>query len=141
MSERDYDILMDALGELNDETPRIRISPDSPPKPDVLFGLDTKLFEAQNEESSYWDKIGKDANWHGDEVETKTVWSGGVPPGQGAKRKRADPHEHAHEHEHGECGCEDQVEGDIGEVQPLAKEDLDAALAKLNFEIYRGESK
>lgn len=140
VSERNYDILMDALGELNDETPRIRISPDSPPKPEILFGLDTKLFEAQNEESSYWDKIGKDANWHGDEVETKTVWSGGVPPGQGAKRKRADAHAHEHDHGQGECGCGDEGEIEAGEVLPISNGDLDAALAKLNFEIYRGRS-
>lgn len=152
---------MDALGELNDETPRIRISPDSPPTPEILFGLDTKLFEksVSGEEAKYWDGVGAKAGWHGDEVETRTIWSGGREPGVGgvggAKRKRGEGQ--GHQHGEGEsCACEDvdaavaKSSTDSGgaaetteasaEVNPISREELDQALSKLNFEIYRGTS-
>ena len=134
---------MDHLGTLNDTTPRIRISEDKPVQPDVVFGLDTKLFEARADEGEYWAEIGKGAGWHGDEVETKTVWRGGGVPGR--KRRKVE-HSHEHDHEHKEngngdaCGCHHDAEEEevVGEVQPVDKAVLEQLLEKLSFEIYRG---
>lgn len=128
MTEREYDILLDTLGDLNDTTPRIRISPSNPPKPEILFGLDTKLFEQSGDEVSYWDKIGQDGGWHGDEVETKSISLGG----ESKKRKR---HNHA---EGEECGCEAEEEVKEG-AKGVERQALEEQLKKLNFEIYRGE--
>lgn len=129
---------MDALGELNDQTPRIRISEASPPTPDILFGLDTKLFEKKGDEEAFWKAKGDEGGWHGDEVETRTVWRGG------GKRKRTGAH--AHEHQEGGCGCEGEgaegkVEGEekSGDIVPVEKQVLEESLRKLNFEIYRGK--
>lgn len=134
---------MDALGELNDQTPRIRISQDSPPKPEILFGLDTKLFERRNDEENYWKTIGQEGGWHGDEVETKTVWLGGT---SGKKRKRAEgSHEegtvdHPHSHGAGEaCECDTERTEEEQRAEPTEREALEEQLTKLNFEIYRGK--
>ena len=132
---------MDALGELNDQTPRIRISEQSPPSTDVIFGLDTKLFEKKGDEEAFWKAKGDEGGWHGDEVETRTVWRGGA----GGKRKRAEEQAHEREHTEGDCGCEgDNAGADdggiSGEVVPVETDVLEASLRKLNFEIYRGES-
>lgn len=136
---------MDALGELNDQTPRIRISEQSPPSPDIIFGLDTKLFEKKGDEEAFWKLKGEEGGWHGDEVETRTVWKGGVAGGGKRKRDQGNGHGHVHKaDEEGVCGCEgDGVEGTseaAGTVEPVEKEVLEESLRKLNFEIYRGES-
>ena len=149
ISEHQYDILQDALGELNDQTPRIRISESSPPKPEILFGLDTNLWDAEKEgdQKAFWDGVAGQGGWHGDEVETKSVWKGGEVPGKKRKRE-AGEHEHKHGEE-GECGCQrgeaDRVgaedgHGRVEEVEPIERGDLEAILQKLSFEIYRGES-
>lgn len=132
VSEREYDILLDALGELNDTTPRIRISPNSPPKPEILFGLDTTLFEKSGDEKAFWDGVGKEGGWHGDEVETKSVWLGGQEPSR--KRQRQ------HVHKEGEaCGCGEEGETMETGVKGVQREVLEQQLKKLNFEIYRGK--
>ncbi|ORY21256.1 CobW/HypB/UreG, nucleotide-binding domain-domain-containing protein [Naematelia encephala] len=128
LSERDLDILMDHLGTLNEDTPKIRISKDHPVEPDVVFGLDTSLFEKTGEEGRTWEDIAGGSGWHGDEIETKSVWWGGKRPG------------HGHGHEDGkECGeCHGHDEAIQGEVFiPLDREVLERELGKLNFEIYR----
>jgi hypothetical protein len=138
VSERDYDTLLDHLLTLNDETPYIKVGPDHPLNPDVVFGLDTKLFEKTAGEKVDWEKIGGDGS-HGEEIETKSVWRGGGRPGGQGKRKRAEGHVHAA----GEsCGCmeEDRIEVAAGEVVPLELAVLEEELRKLSFEIYRGMS-
>ena len=148
---------MDHLGTLNDTTPRIRISPSTPPDHSVVFGLDTKLFMRGHEEKGDWANMGGKGE-HGDEIETRSVWRG-VKPGtkrNGAKDCR-----------HGEAGCgcvcegqegheghggygglgHGQGQGQDGDVNgtfvatilPLSKKTLQRELEKLNFEIYRGK--
>ncbi|OCF54065.1 cytoplasmic protein [Kwoniella mangroviensis CBS 10435] len=131
-TERQMDDLIDSLNELNDETPKIKIgpAPDNPPKPELIFGLDTKLFGLVEGEKESWDKIGGRAGWHGDEVETKQIYIG--------KKGKA---KSKHNHEEGEhCeGCEEEEEDEeeIHEIQPVDRELLDKELSKLSFEIYR----
>jgi hypothetical protein len=100
-----------------------------------LFGLDTQLFDRTGDEGKYWDKIGADGGWHGDEVETKSVWLGGEPPGK--KRKRDEGHTHA---DGQSCGCTDgQEDRHEDDAKSISRDELEAQLKKLNFEIYRGE--
>lgn len=185
LSERDLDSLHDHLSELNEETARFKISEESPITPDLVFGLDTKLFTRQNEEGLDWEAIagsGPSAgagagagggtgsateNWHGDEVETKSIWRGGKRPGSGSTKSteqgkdkdkdqgkgkgKGDGPSFDHAHHHGDgCGCDPtkatgsnakEEAGEIsGKVEPISREVLDAALSNLSFEIYRGES-
>ncbi|WVQ80101.1 hypothetical protein IAT38_002202 [Cryptococcus sp. DSM 104549] len=130
-SERQLDDLFDRLNDLNDETPKIRVgpAPKNPPKPEVIFGLDTKLFELVDGEQATWEGVGGKEGWHGDEVEVKGVRKGGKGKGK---------------HVHKEGGCEEcshEVEGDeeegSGSVEPVERNVLDRELSKLSFEIYR----
>ncbi|WVR04865.1 hypothetical protein IAU60_001877 [Kwoniella sp. DSM 27419] len=129
-TERQMDDLLDALGELNDETPKIKVgpAPANPPRPEIVFGLDTKLFQLAEGEKATWAGVGGQGDWHGDEVETKQVY-------RGRKGKAK-----AHQHEHGEAcaSCEEASAEDASdEVQPLDRDLLDGQLKKLSFEIYR----
>lgn len=131
------DTLHDHLSTLNEDTPRIKVSSENPITPDLVFGLDTQLFSRQGEEGVDWEKLAGGAGWHGDEVETKTIWRGGRRPGSGKGKA-------GHNHKNGDscdtCG-EDEDEAEIdGQVTPISKETLETALSKLSFEIYRGGS-
>jgi len=133
------DTLHDHLSTLNEDTPRIKVSSESPITPELVFGLDTQLFSRQGEEGVDWEKLAGEGagsgKWHGDEVETKTIWKGGRKPGSGKGK-----HQHA---DGAACeGCDDMLaEVEVNkEVEPISKETLEAALSKLSFEIYRGES-
>lgn len=138
------DTLHDHLSTLNEDTPRIKVSSEQPITPDLVFGLDTQLFSRQGEEGVDWEKIagaGAGAGkWHGDEVETRTIWRGGRKPGADKPK---------HEHANGDAcngGCETekvehgQATDSDGEIKPLSRETLEDALSKLSFEIYRGQS-
>lgn len=136
---------MDHLGTLNDETPRIRIGPNGDGmEPEVIFGLDTGLWEKSGMEGKSWaDLAGGNAGWHGDEVEVKAVRRGG--------RREEKKCEGGHEgHDHG-SGCGSTSRSGPGEkdgaddeesleVIPLDREVLDQELSKLSFEVYRGDS-
>jgi len=125
------DTLHDHLSTLNEDTPRIKVSSESPITPDLVFGLDTQLFSRQGEEGVDWEKIAGGSGWHGDEVETKTIWKGGEKPGK--------KHDHTEGSKCEGCAGDDLVETG-GEVEPISKETLETALSKLSFEIYRGKS-
>ncbi|TYJ58111.1 hypothetical protein B9479_001207 [Cryptococcus floricola] len=128
-NERDYDVLLDRLNDLNDETPKIKIgpAPSNPPKPELIFGLDSKLWDATGKERKDWGVIGEEGKWHGDEVEVKGVYKG----------KRPVKHDHAHGEACGTCEKGEQEAETVGEVEPLERETLEKELAKLSFEIYR----
>ena len=128
------DDLLDHLGELNDLTARIHIGPDQPVDPDIVFGLDTKLFLKSQDEGINWAEMGGKGK-HEDEVETRKVWRGR------RKGKRR-----LHQHDSGEAceTCEDRsgdvaIEGEKGtKIIPFRRGVLESALAELSFEIYRG---
>jgi G3E family GTPase len=75
VTERELDSVLDHLYELNDETPMIRVSKATPLKPELVFGLDTKLFERGSEETADWEMLGADGKkeTHMDEIETRSV--------------------------------------------------------------------
>ncbi|KZT73484.1 cobW-domain-containing protein [Daedalea quercina L-15889] len=84
VSDRALDILIDHLNTLNDLTPKVRCEGRAGVDPNLIFGLDSKLFLAEAEHPH--------ANHH-DEVETVTVFKGGQAPHS---------HDHSHAHE-GPC--------------------------------------
>lgn len=137
-SEREFDILLDRLGDLTDSTPHVKISRDKPLTPELVFGLDSTLFLKGSEEADTWAAIGGQGA-HIDEVQTKSVWRGGRRPGAGksnGKRK--------HEHLEGEqCACEGEDEAGTGggKVEPMPREQLEAQLKRFEHvpEIYRSE--
>lgn len=155
LTEREFDETLDHLLELNDETPYIKVSPENPVRPELVFGLDTRLWSKTNEEGVDWDLIsgdlgsnGGEGSWkgkHNEEVETRSVWRGGRPPG--SDKGRAGIHSHVE----GEiCSCEGEGGGELSpdelspdegldEVVPLDRKVLEVELGKLSFEIYRGE--
>lgn len=146
VTERQLDDVLDHLYELNDETPMIRVSKDTPLKPELVFGLDTKLFEKGAQETADWENLGVDGqkSTHMDEIETRSVWRGGERPGKGKKRTALGD---GHEHEHGKgdkCDCTGQAEetatpSTVQEPTPVDMEALEEQLNKLPFEIYRGK--
>ncbi|ORX35886.1 CobW/HypB/UreG, nucleotide-binding domain-domain-containing protein [Kockovaella imperatae] len=141
VSERDLDILMDHLGALNDTTPRIKVSPERPAPLSVVFGLDTSVFDKEKAEAADWKALGAGhGQWHGDEVEVRSIWRGGSKP-DSTKRKRSDGLGSGHVHVNGEtCSCEhdeDHEEGKEGDFVPILQATLEDALEKLSFEIYR----
>lgn len=157
----DLDRLQDHLSELNEDTPRLKVGAETPLTPDIAFGLDTKLFELVEGEGADWSRLtGSDSGsaptpadggagqWHGDEVEVRTVWRGGRQPGKGKGKEKAQQVHAGAEHEHSaECDHEhaDQDGGqghgrDIMEEGGVIKRDqLEGELEKLSFEIYRGQ--
>lgn len=142
VTERQLDTVLDHLYELNDETPVVRVSAANPLTPELVFGLDTKLFTRGTEEAADWEATGQGER-HMDEVESRSVWRGGGKPGKGGKRDASQVEEKAvqpHRHVNGEaCGCDEDehVEEDVP-IQLVDEEVLQAELAKLPFEIYRG---
>lgn len=134
-SERDMDILLDRLFELNDGTPHVKVGADAPLRPDLVFGLDSKLFLKGSAEADSWAALGGQGP-HIDEVETKSVWRGGSRPGK------------KHEHKHGDDACKDCAAAGpsteaaplaSGEVTPVTRDELEGELKKLAHasDVYR----
>lgn len=128
---------MDSLYELNTETPKLRISREEPPKPDLIFGL-LAVPGSPSKESKVFGMIGQEeedrsanpalangahADKDGGEVETLNIWRGGQSPAH----KSHDGHGHTH-HEHPED------ESTLPDEVNLSKDTLDELLSKLPSE-------
>lgn len=68
ISERELDIVLDHLNTLNDLTPKIQCSGRNGVDPDLIFGIDSKVFLEGTEQNMDMT--------HNDEVETVTVYKG-----------------------------------------------------------------
>ncbi|KDQ53107.1 hypothetical protein JAAARDRAFT_197603 [Jaapia argillacea MUCL 33604] len=98
ISERQLDIVIDHLNTLNDTTPKIRCQGKAGVDPNIVFGLDTKLFVDSASGSDFVDVT------HNHEVETVTVYRG---PSLG-------PRHVDHSHAHGlECHCAENGHGEV----------------------------
>ncbi|KAF7330447.1 COBW domain-containing protein C15D4.05 [Mycena venus] len=87
VDDRKLDEVLDHLHTLNDLTPKIRCQGRNGIDPNLIFGLESKLFlEAGHDQV---------APSHNDEVETVSLYAG---------YERPKKHEHGHEH-HGHCQC------------------------------------
>ena len=139
-TEHQLDKVLDSLYELNTETPKLKISRDTPPKPDLIFGLlaapgmESKVFAAKDDEAV--DRLaiglageqGQHASAESGEVQTCSIWRGGKAPG--------DHHGHTHGHAH---AADDRVHAHSqSESPPLTKYVLETALKQLpSEEIWR----
>jgi len=120
ISDRALDILIDHLNTLNDLTPKIRCKGREGVDPNLIFGLDSKLFQTENAQV--------DAHHH-DEVETVTVY-------RGTHLRTVQNHDH----HGGECNCGTSTtahEQPGPEIDPdgwIEEEQLVAALQSLSKE-------
>ncbi|KXS10422.1 cobW-domain-containing protein [Gonapodya prolifera JEL478] len=97
VSERELDLLLDHVNELNDETPKIKSEPNmGGVAPDLIFGLDTRLFEVVNSQPETKEMseilansgVDRDTGHHWGEVDLiRVVRQTGVPD----KRNALDP--------------------------------------------------
>ncbi|KZT59121.1 cobW-domain-containing protein [Calocera cornea HHB12733] len=115
VSARALDIVIDHLHTLNDLTPKIRCPRATGVPPQLIFNLDSKLYQLH-------DRPLEGAQDHHDEVETATVWRGGEGPHAHAHAHDA-PHSHSHSH---------TLAADPAPAPPqLTEESLTAALSLL----------
>ncbi|KAL4074972.1 CobW/HypB/UreG, nucleotide-binding domain-containing protein [Scleroderma yunnanense] len=93
LDERTLDFVLDHLNTLNDLTPKIRCNGRDGVDPDLLFGIDSKLFKGKPQDGSML------LDSHHDEVQTFTVFKG---------LSSALPHSRldGHNHDEGEHRCE-----------------------------------
>ncbi|KAG1796712.1 CobW/HypB/UreG, nucleotide-binding domain-containing protein, partial [Suillus plorans] len=106
LDERALDILIDNLNTLNLDTPKIKCNGRNGVDPNVLFGIDSKLFR---------DPIPQGIEDHHDEVKTLTAYRGFLPTC------------HNHEH-HDRESCTSHIEVDVDKGM------LESALASLSKE-------
>ncbi|TPX34969.1 hypothetical protein SeMB42_g04430 [Synchytrium endobioticum] len=69
VSERDYDLVMDKVYELNEDTPKIKAGPKGVVNPNLLLGFDTKLFQLKDRETDMKTLAGADEKHHLKEVD------------------------------------------------------------------------
>ncbi|KAI0090237.1 cobW-domain-containing protein [Irpex rosettiformis] len=116
ITERALDILIDHLNTLNDLTPKIRTEGRNGVDPNLIFGLDSKLFEKESEGP---------LESHHDEVETVTIYKGAGTL----------PHGHLHDNKkHSHPHHEVTQESSSGIVEPLLENILRVALSKVSKE-------
>ncbi|KAI5985983.1 cobW-domain-containing protein [Pisolithus albus] len=87
LEERALDLVLDHLNTLNDETPKIRCNGRDGVDPNLIFGIDSKLFKDRSDESVVVD--------HHDEVQTITIFKDTRCALSGAP----------HNHEGSDCRC------------------------------------
>ncbi|KAG0708080.1 CobW/HypB/UreG, nucleotide-binding domain-containing protein [Suillus ampliporus] len=106
VDERTLDVLIDNLNTLNLDTPKIKCNGRNGVDPNVLFGIDSKLFK---------DPVARGSEDYHDEVKTLTAYRGFLPT----------CHNHEH-HDRESCISHTEVDVDRGM--------LESALASLNKE-------
>ncbi|TCD61495.1 hypothetical protein EIP91_008378 [Steccherinum ochraceum] len=125
VSERALDLLVDHLNTLNDLTPKIRCEGRNGVDPSLIFGLDSKLFLAQEQTAPN----------HHDEVETVTVATRPIHTHAGHASSCSACADHNaggdHKHEEGLSSDHDQA---IATDKPLQRAALEAALSGLSKE-------
>lgn len=141
VDERQLDKVLDALYELNTETPKLKISRDGPPAPDLIFGLlsapgsQSRVFDAVQSEKldrleiGLLGQAGQHASTQGGEVQTCSVWRGGSKPGHSHT-------EDAAHHKHSQTQSSAMLESQAAEQrpEPLTRQELEEALSKLPSE-------
>ncbi|KAH9945485.1 cobW-domain-containing protein [Epithele typhae] len=120
ISEQELDILIDHLNTLNDTTPKIKCQGKDGVDPNVVMGLDSKLFELGSTEVPN--------GQHHDEVETVTVLKGTTPicSHQGCDHSKG----HHHEPREGPTVVGEGVQA----LEPIPEAALDEALGSLSKE-------
>ena len=128
VTERQYDTVLDHVYHLNEDTPKLKCEGTSGVSPDLVFGLDTKLFSlspSSDDTKDEWDGR-MDRDHHYQEVDVITVADPTVEGCEGDKCGHVLGHE-GHEHA-----------GDEGARGFLLREGLDKFLESLSKDdIYR----
>lgn len=101
---------------MNDLTPKIRTEGRNGVDPNLIFGLDSKLFEKESEQP---------LESHHDEVETVTIYKG----------SGFVSHNHLHDHEHHSHQHHEVTQESCTSTEPLREDTLRDALSKLSKEI------
>jgi hypothetical protein len=128
VSERALDLVLDHLNTLNDLTPKIKCNGRDGVDPNLLFGLETKLFTENGNQVNH-----PAVRSHNDEVETVTVLKGSA--------RTRNQHEHHHIGD-SECDCaqnifqnaEAEAEGHGDSLQGVERANLERALDELSKE-------
>ncbi|KAJ2849633.1 hypothetical protein IWW36_002496 [Coemansia brasiliensis] len=77
VSERQLDIVIDYVNELNTDTPKIKVDKDSAVDPEIIFGLDTNLFSLAEKNTADAKQAFPDHhNQEVDLIEISRAWSG-----------------------------------------------------------------
>ncbi|KAI8608314.1 CobW/HypB/UreG, nucleotide-binding domain-containing protein [Chytriomyces sp. MP71] len=109
ISERQFDLVLDHVYELNEETPKIKCNMDKGVSPNLIFGIDTKLFQiaTEGEDGGIESNVaGGSTEWltsdhHANEADLMQIV---FPPPSGSHCEPGCTHEHGDQyaHDHGE---------------------------------------
>jgi G3E family GTPase len=77
VSEREYDLVLDSVNELNTDTPKIKYDFKTGVSPDVVFGLDTKLFELELKDKDR-ESFQLEPRHHSKEIDIIQILDGGA---------------------------------------------------------------
>jgi G3E family GTPase len=108
---RALDLVIDHLNTLNDLTPKIKCKGRNGVDPNLIFGVDSKLFH-EAEAREYIDVV------HNDEVETVTIYRG--PSGHVHEHHPAEKAGHAVGGEGGQTVC-NGTDADVTDIDVLIK--------------------
>ncbi|KAG6336365.1 hypothetical protein ID866_2722 [Astraeus odoratus] len=126
LNDRALDVVLDHLNTLNDLTPKVRCNGRNGVDPDLLFGIDSKLFKTEPDESIMQD--------HHDEVQTVTVFKGW---------SSAPSHAHVNNHVHGTTDrcCEGDKPSQLSPGDgPSCDQTIDERLLRTALEAVNKES-
>ncbi|KAJ1672631.1 hypothetical protein EV182_006805 [Spiromyces aspiralis] len=73
VSERDLDTVIDHVNELNADTPHVKVSKGEGVAPDLVFGIDTKLFELKHGQVDIEGESEGNDHHHQDEVDLISI--------------------------------------------------------------------
>ncbi|KAI9349530.1 CobW/HypB/UreG, nucleotide-binding domain-containing protein [Obelidium mucronatum] len=109
ISERQFDLVLDHVYELNEETPKIKCNGTQGVSPSLIFGIDTKLFQLASDGSTIPEttEMGgstdwlKDRNHHANEVDlVQVMYPPPTDPSECGADQCNDEHHQHHHHQH-----------------------------------------
>ncbi|KAI8062435.1 CobW/HypB/UreG, nucleotide-binding domain-containing protein [Gongronella butleri] len=86
VSERELDLVIDHVNELNTDTPKVKSDANGGVSPDLVFGLDTQLFKVAYDKLGHMEEMVFDPHHQENEVDLLQVI---VPAGHGMVMSRA----------------------------------------------------
>ncbi|KAF9931061.1 hypothetical protein FBU30_010890 [Linnemannia zychae] len=90
VSERDMDRVIDRVNDLNTDAPKVLVNVDQPVSPDLIFGLDTKLFELIGPMGPNSKKFQEEIDQHGGKTHHKNELDTIEIKGYGSKDRNPD---------------------------------------------------
>ncbi|KAJ3114608.1 hypothetical protein HK100_001609 [Physocladia obscura] len=131
ITERQFDILLDHVYELNEDTPKFKCNGTQGVSPSLIFGIDTKLFQLSSDGSFPADNTAYTAsNHHASEVDLIQI----IYPEPSAENGTCNDQECSHDHHHSHENKKKAEKIDATALLPpqtFTKETLEAFLAPL----------